>query len=69
DDHPQDDLYALQLKISLPATLETFIHQRLPDSQRVEVCHNGRQIVIHHGWTPVAAGCQAGPEDRVLPLE
>ena len=69
DDHPQDDLYAMQLKISLPATLESFVHQRLPDSERVEVCHNGRQIVVHRGWTPVADGCQPGEGDRVIALD
>jgi hypothetical protein len=69
DDHPQDDLYAMKLKISLPSTLESFVHQRLPDSERVEVCHNGRQIVVHRGWTPVAEGCQPGEGDRVIALD
>ncbi len=69
DDHPLDDVYAMQLKISLPATLEAFIRQRLPDSERVEVCHNAQQIVVHHGWTPVAADCQPSEGDRVIPLD
>ena len=69
DDHPLDDVYAMQLKISLPATLEAFIRRRLPGSERVEVCHNGREIVVHHGWTPVAEGCQPGADDRVIPFD
>ena len=69
DDHPQDDLYAMKLKVSLPSTLEAFVRQRLPDSARVEVCHNGRQIVVHRGWTPVADGCLPGQGDRVIPFD
>jgi hypothetical protein len=69
DDHPQDDLYAMQMKISLPAALEAFVHQRVPESERVEVCHNGRQIVVHRGWTPVADGCQPADGDRVIPFD
>lgn len=66
DDHPQQDLAALQLRVSLPATIESFVRQRFPASTRTELCHDGRQIVVHHGWTPIAAGCTPGEGDRVL---
>ncbi len=65
DDHPRQDRAALQLRVSLPATIETFIRQRFPASTRVELCHDGRQIVVHHGWSPIAAGCTPGEGDRV----
>ena len=69
DDHPQEDRDALQLRVSLPAALEDFMRQRIPGSDRVEICHNERQIVVHHGWEPMAEGCQAGPGDRVVSLD
>ncbi|GAB2845565.1 hypothetical protein GCM10027277_12120 [Pseudoduganella ginsengisoli] len=69
DDHPQEDRDALRLRVSLPASLETFMRQRVPGSDRVEICHNDKQIVVHHGWEPMAEGCQAGPGDRVVKLD
>ena len=58
-----------KLKVSLPSTLEAFVQQRYPGSERTEICHNARQIVVHKGWTPAAAGCEAGPGDRVIALD
>lgn len=68
DDHPAADIDAMQLRVSLPASLESFMRERLPDSDRVEICHDDKQVVVHHGWTPVAAGCMPGPDDRVVPF-
>ncbi|WP_092416642.1 DUF2145 domain-containing protein [Collimonas sp. OK307] len=68
DDHPDDDLFAMKLKISLPSTVETFVRERLPGSERIEVCHDDRQIVVHRGWAPIADGCRPGEGDRVYPL-
>lgn len=69
DDHPAEDRYALKLKISLPATVETFVRQQYPDSERVEICHDGKQVVVHRGWTPIADGCVPAAGDRVVPLD
>lgn len=68
DDHPAYERADRALSISLPSTLETFAREQFPGSERVELCHNGRQVVIHRGWTPVAAGCVAGEGDRVIAL-
>jgi hypothetical protein len=68
DDHPDEDRAALRLRISLPTTVETFVRARFPHSERVELCHDERQIVIHRGWTPIADGCQPADGDRVVPL-
>jgi hypothetical protein len=68
DDHPDGDRAALQLHISLPSTVEAFVHDRFPQSERVEICHDDKQIVIHRGWTPIADGCKAGDGDRVISL-
>lgn len=69
DDHPQEDQFAMKLRISLPSTVETFVRDRLPRSERVELCHNGRQVVVHRGWTPIADGCRPGEGDRVIPFD
>lgn len=68
DDHPDDDRAALKLHISLPATIESFVHARFPQSERVELCHDEKQVVIHRGWTPIAEGCKPADGDRVVSL-
>ncbi|MBA5607801.1 DUF2145 domain-containing protein [Duganella sp. FT3S] len=69
DDHPLPDRDAMRLQVSLPAALESFMRQRVPDSERVEICHDDKQVVVHHGWNPVAEGCVPGPDDRVVPFD
>ena len=68
-DHPREAVDAMQLQVSLPSTLETLVRQRLPASERVEICHDGRQVVVHRGWQPVAEGCIPGEQDRVIVLD
>ena len=68
-DHPREAVDAMQLQVSLPSTLETLVRQRLPASERVEICHDGRQVVVHQGWEPVAEGCVPGENDRVIVLD
>lgn len=69
DDHPPEAIGTMQLAVSLPASLEAFARQRLPASERVEICHDGRQVVVHRGWEPIADGCVPGPGDRVIALD
>jgi hypothetical protein len=69
DDHPPEAIGTMQLEVSLPASLEAFARQRLPASERVEICHDGKQVVVHRGWEPVADGCVPGPHDRVIALD
>ena len=69
DDHPKQDRAAMRLQVSLPSTIEAFVKQRLAASERLELCHNAHQIVTHHGWTPIADGCQASADDRVILLD
>ena len=68
DDHPDEDRAALLLHISLPSTIEDFVRARFPQSERVELCHDDQQVVIHRGWTPIAEGCKPGEGDRVISL-
>lgn len=69
DDHPEDDTYALKLRISLPSAVEAFVREQRPGSERVELCHDSRQVVVHSGWTPVSDGCSPGESDRVVSLD
>ena len=69
NDHPRADRKARRLQVSLPSTLEAFVRQRMPAAERVELCHNEREIVVHRGWTAVADGCVAGPDDTVVALD
>lgn len=68
DDHPLDDLYAMRLKVSTPAALEAFVHQRVPQAQRIELCATAGEIVVRRGWQPLPPDCHAAPGDEVLPL-
>ena len=69
DDHPPEAIRSMRLDVSLPAGLEAFARQRLPASERVEICHDGKQVVVHRGWEPIADGCVPGPDDRVIALD
>lgn len=68
-DHPEDDRFALQLKVSLPATIEAFVHQRLPQAGRTQLCLGERGVAVRTGWgAALDDRCQASEGDRVLPV-
>lgn len=69
DDHPADDLQAARYRVSMPASIEAFIHATVPGATRVEVCHAEQRVVIHRGWTPVGEGCTPGDGDTVIALD
>jgi len=69
DDHPEGDQFALAFRISLPVTIETFVRQRYPASERIAICHDDKQIVVHRGWAPAADGCRPMAGDRVIALD
>ncbi|WP_239700618.1 DUF2145 domain-containing protein [Massilia sp. 9096] len=68
DDHPLDDIYALALHTSVPATLEAFVRARAPAARRVELCHDARRIVVHRGWEPLGVECEPLPGDELIDL-
>lgn len=68
-DHPPAALHRGVFEVSLPASIEAFVHARLPGATRVEFCHAGRRMVVHRGWDRVADGCRPGPGDRVVALD
>lgn len=69
DDHPPADLERAVYRVSMPASIEAFVHAALPQAERVQICHNGRQITIRRGWEPVAEGCQPGAQDTAIRLD
>lgn len=69
DDHPQQDLDQQQLRISMPAAIETFVQREAPQAQRIEFCHVDKKVVIHRGWSAILDGCQADAGDTVIELD
>lgn len=69
DDHPRSDLDQRQLRISMPAAIETFVQRKVPQAQRIEFCHVDKKVVIHRGWQPILDGCQADAGDTVIELD
>ena len=68
DDHPEQNIVDARLQVSMPASIEAFVRQRLPEATRIELCYTPKHIVVRRGWQPIAPGCQPGAEDTVLPL-
>jgi hypothetical protein len=69
DDHPQQDQFDLRFRTSLPASIETFVHQRVPGAWRVEMCHDAHRVVIHRGWDSIAESCKPEGGDRVIEFD
>jgi hypothetical protein len=67
-DHPQADLAAGWLRVSMPEGLEQFVHQQAPDTQRLEFCYTPQHVVMRQGWAPLPDDCQPAKGDRVVPL-
>ncbi|CAN5199948.1 hypothetical protein BH11PSE10_BH11PSE10_21190 [soil metagenome] len=65
DDHPQADVFALRMHISLPTAIEAFVSARLPAARHIELCHNERQMLIRRDGPPLAEGCNPEPGDEI----
>ncbi|MBA3599238.1 MAG: DUF2145 domain-containing protein [Methylibium sp.] len=68
-DHPEEDRFALQFRTSTPGSIEAFVRERVPGAERIELCHDERQVVIRRGWEPLADGCRRGDGDRVVTFD
>jgi hypothetical protein len=68
DDHPEADLAFAQFRISMPASIEAFVHMRYPQATRIELCYSEAQVVVHRGWQSLAANCQPEATDEVIEL-
>ncbi|MDA8521551.1 DUF2145 domain-containing protein [Acidovorax sp. NCPPB 4044] len=75
DDHPLQDLQALRWRTSLPRDIEAFARRQVPGAQRIGLCHDTRQAVVHRGWAPdrpgqaTDPGCAAAGGDTVVALD
>jgi hypothetical protein len=58
-----------QWQVSLPATLEALVLRLWPETRRVELCHDGRQVVVRRDGAPMGERCEPAPGDRVVALD
>ncbi len=68
DDHPEADREAAVYRVSMPESVEAFVHRQVPGTERVEFCQDERRIVVRRGWEALDADCEAAPGDEVVPL-
>lgn len=66
--HPEDNLQALRLEVSLPDSLERFVRRQWPQAERMEWCLRGREVVVRRGWVPLDAACTPRDGDQVRAL-
>lgn len=66
---PRETLQQGIWQVSLPSAIERFVRQRYPHAQRIELCHDGRQVVLRENGPPIADGCRPGPGDLLTPLD
>jgi hypothetical protein len=69
DDHPAEDLQRGVVSVSLPESIEAWLHGAVPGARRIELCHTERAVVIRRGWKPLPEGCRAEDGDTVVPLD
>jgi hypothetical protein len=69
DDHPEEDLAQAHFVVSMPESIENFVHSRLPNAERLELCHTEKHVLLRRGWLPLADGCVPQDGDTVIPLD
>jgi hypothetical protein len=69
DDHPPEDINEKIYRVSMPASIESFVHLTVPGARRIEFCHNDRHVVIRRGWDLIPEGCLPGEQDTVIALD
>ena len=69
DDHPPQPPGRQIFVVSMPASIEAFVRATVPGAQRIEFCHDERQIVVHRGWRSLADGCRPEAQDTVIALD
>ena len=68
NDHPVEDIHALALHVSVPASIEAFVRRQAPQTRRVELCHDAQRIVVRRGGEPLDAACTPKPGDEVTAI-
>jgi hypothetical protein len=69
DDHPQADIDAGTLQVSLPAAIEAFVQTSVPGAQRLEFCRAGTRVVMRRNGPPLADDCAPADGDKVASIE
>lgn len=69
DDHPPETLADRRMRVSMPASIESFVRSQTLGATRIEFCHTARHVVIRRGWQPIAEGCTPSPQDTVVALD
>lgn len=69
DDHPEADRAAAVFRVSMPVSLESFVQRLLPATDRIELCHDERHIVVRRGWQALGPGCEGDANDLTIPFE
>lgn len=67
-DHPPENRSQGLYQVSMPGSVESFVHDHVPGAVRIEMCMNANQIVVHRGWDLVADDCSPAPGDTTQPL-
>jgi hypothetical protein len=69
DDHPAADLAQQVFRVSMPASIEAFVRQRVPEAIRVEFCLRDQRVVKRRGWQPISSSCEPQEGDVVTDLD
>lgn len=68
DDHPADNISNKDFMVSMPASIEGFVHTMVPGARRVELCLKDNTVIIHQGWELMKDNCVAGEGDKTVTL-
>ena len=68
DDHPAEDLGDAVYRVSMPASIESFVLGFVPRAHRIELCFDRQQIVVRRDGPPIQPGCRAEPGDEAINL-
>lgn len=68
DDHPTEDLEAARYRVSMPASIETFIRQRFSLATRTELCYTKDYVLIRRQGEDLDTDCTAAEGDERIAL-
>ena len=69
DDHPNEDQRALLYHVSLPQSIEVFVHALQPEAQRIELCMQDDRVVIRRGWQAIGTQCEPTTGDETVEMK
>lgn len=69
DDHPPEAQRTRSYRVSMPQSIEAFVHAQVPGAERLELCHDEHRVVVHRGWDRMADGCKPAAGDRVIEMD